>query len=285
MPRVVLGDVAVHVEVHGAGPPLLLLHGFTGSAATWAETIPALARDHRMIVVDLLGHGESDAPADPTRYGFAACIEDLVQLLVRLDVARCACLGYSMGGRLALGLAVAHPKRVTALILESASPGLATDTERAARRASDEGLAAQIERDGVAAFVETWMAQPLFASQACLGAAVRAREHAARLRHSAHGLANCLRGMGTGAQPSFWPALAGLPMPVLLVVGEADAKFRGIATTMAAQVPRAERVVIPGAGHATHLERPTAFIATVLDFLAQQSGDNDRHRRRLGTSA
>jgi len=270
MSRLVLGDVALHVEADGDGPPLLLLHGFTGSAASWTPLLPALTRRHRVIRVDLLGHGESDAPADPVRYGFAACVDDLARLLDRLDLDRCACAGYSMGGRLALGLAVTQPTRIGALVLESASPGLAADAERAARRTSDAALAARIESDGVAAFVDAWMRQPLFASQACLDAATLAGERAARLRHPAHGLANCLRGMGTGVQPSFWGALSGLPMPVLLVVGAEDDKFRRIAGEMQAQIPQAAVVVIRGAGHTAHLEQPAAFAEAVLEFLNPQ---------------
>ena len=273
MPRVVVGDVALHVDVKGTGPPLLLLHGFTGSSGSWRPLLPALTERYTAISVDLLGHGRSDAPVDAARYGFTACLDDLARLLDRLDVARCACLGYSLGGRIALGLTVAHPSRIAALVMESASPGLADGAERAARRAADAALAARLESDGVDAFADAWMAQPLFASQARLDATTRAREREARSRHSAHGLANCLRGMGTGSQPSLWtalPALAlpALALPVLLVVGAADHKFRRIAADMRVLMPRAEVAVIPDAGHATHLEEPAVFSAAVLDFLA-----------------
>lgn len=268
MPRVVVGDVALHVDVQGSGPALLLLHGFTGAAASWGALLPALTPRYTTVGVDLLGHGSSDAPADPARYDFSTCVDDIARLLDRLDVERCACLGYSMGGRIALGLTVAHPGRVAALVIESASPGLADEAERAARRPADAALAARIGRDGVDAFVDAWMQQPLFASQARLDAATLARERRARLRHPAHGLAHCLRGMGTGSQPSLWSALPALALPVLLVVGAEDDKFRRIAAEMRALMPKTELAVIPDAGHTTHLEQPAAFAAAVLDFLA-----------------
>ncbi|MCK6554706.1 2-succinyl-6-hydroxy-2,4-cyclohexadiene-1-carboxylate synthase [Candidatus Binatia bacterium] len=280
MPRVIVGDVALHADVHGTGPPLLLLHGFTGSVASWRPLLPVLARRYTTIGVDLVGHGRSDAPSDPARYAFRACIDDLARLLDRLDVERCGCLGYSMGGRIALGLALTHPSRVATLTLESASPGLVDDTERAARRAADTMLAARIEGDGVAAFVDAWIAQPLFASQARLDPATRARQREERLRHSAHGLAHSLRGMGTGAQPSLWAALPALTPPVLLVAGAEDDKFRRIATEMQAHMPQAELAVIPEAGHTTHLEQPAAFLEAVMTFLNANLGPSLSERGR-----
>lgn len=276
MPRIVVGDVALHVDVQGTGPPLLLLHGFTSSAGSWRPLLPVLTRRYTALCVDLIGHGRSDAPANPERYAFRACIDDLVGVLDRLDIERCACLGYSMGGRIALGLTLTHPSRIAALTLESASPGLADSAERTARRSADTALAKRIEDDGVEAFVDAWMAQPLFASQARLDPATRAFQREARLRHSAHGLANSLRGMGTGAQPSLWTALPKLAVPVLLVAGAKDEKFRRIATQMREQIPHAELGVIPEAGHTTHLEQPATFLDTVMNFLSLNLGPSAR---------
>jgi len=269
--RIALGDIALNVEQAGSGPPLLLLHGFTGSAATWQPLLPELARVRRTLAVDLIGHGLSDSPVDPDRYRMERCVEDLCRLLDALRVERTDVLGYSMGGRVALQLAAFAPERIDALVLESASPGLATQTEREARIASDEALAESIGRDGLEAFVDRWQDQPLFASQASLPAEVRAAQRAQRLQSSPVGLANSLRGMGTGRQSSLWDRLPELRMRTLLVAGELDGKYREIARAMAAAMPAATASIIPGAGHTVHLEQPAAFLRVVLEFLEQSS--------------
>ena len=260
-------DLTLHVSRRGRGAPLVLLHGFTGSAAQWGAVVDGLAVSHDVLAVDVIGHGLSDAPPDAARYGFEHCIADLARTLDALGIERAHLLGYSMGGRVALGFAVRQRERVDHLVLESASAGIADEEERYARRRQDEALADQIERDGVEQFVDAWMAQPLFASQRDLAPEPVAAARRLRLQNSARGLANSLRGLGTGAQPSFWDALHGLGVPTLLVVGQRDAKFRRIAELMVDRLPRARMVEIAGAGHATHFERPEAFVAAVSAFL------------------
>src|SRR6516164_1881590 len=126
MTELQIHGIALHVEELGDGPPLLLLHGFMGSAESWVPRAAVFASHGlRTIAVDLIGHGRSEAPADPARYGMERCLEDLLEVLDRLRLPRTAVLGYSMGGRVALHLASAAPERVSALVLESASPGLA----------------------------------------------------------------------------------------------------------------------------------------------------------------
>jgi 2-succinyl-6-hydroxy-2,4-cyclohexadiene-1-carboxylate synthase len=165
-----------------------------------------------------------------------------------------------MGGRVALHAALARPRLVERLILVGASPGLATEPERAERRAADEALADRIEAIGVEAFAAEWAALPLWEGQP---ERVRAAANADRLRNSAGGLAAALRGLGTGALPSLWDRLGELAMPVTLVAGEHDGKFRALAERMAERVPRADLVVIPGTGHAPQLERPELVAATL----------------------
>lgn len=271
--RLVVNGVRYNVELRGAPTAahqraLVLLHGFTGSAAGWGTHLDALAATGLpVIALDLPGHGASDAPVDPARYALERIREDIPTALARLGVApsQAVLLGYSMGGRVALCAAFSGFFR--ALVLESASPGLATERERAERRASDEALAARIEREGVPAFVDEWERQPLFASQAALPADVRAALRAERLRNAPAGLANSLRGAGSGAQPSLWERLPQLAIPTLLVVGALDAKFTAIAERMAAALPRASLRIVPSAGHAVHLERPDVFDALVLELV------------------
>ena len=266
--RIALNGVHLNVDVRGRGPALLLLHGFTGSAATWAphrEAWPGFTT----VAVDLLGHGESDCPDDPRRYRMERCLEDLVALLDRLDFGRTAVLGYSMGGRIALRLALKAPERLWALVLESASPGIEDASQREERARSDAGLAEEIDRDGVEAFAERWQALPLFASQARLPADVREKLRRQRLSNNPRGLIGSLRGMGAGQQEPVLERLGEIQLPVLLIAGALDEKYRDLARRMAAAVPCARTEIVPDAGHAVHLERPEAFARITRSFLEE----------------
>jgi len=255
------------------GPWVVLLHGFTGSSASWEPVAPALAQaGYRVWAPDLLGHGHTDAPADPRRYTMAQAAADLVALLRQGELGRKGApvhlLGYSMGGRLALYLALHHPEWGRSLVLESASPGLDDPAQREARRRQDEALADQILAQGIPAFVAAWERLPLWASQGRLSPGVRRKLRQQRLRNRALGLANSLRGMGTGVQPSLWPRLARLSVPTLLLVGAEDAKYVALNRRMAACIPSARLRVVPQAGHTVHLEQPEAFVQHLLDFWA-----------------
>jgi len=249
---------------------MLLLHGFTGSGASWpASIVEGLsARGRVPVTMDLPGHGRWAGETDPRRFTPAAAFSAIEEA----QGGPGPVIGYSMGGRLALAYAVERPGRVTHLVLESASPGLATGDERAARRAADEALAKRLERDGIASFVRRWEELPLFESQRGLPEGVRAAQRARRLANHPASLAAALRGLGTGALPPCWDALPGLDLPVLLVAGARDAKFVAVARSMAERLPRAELAVIPGAGHTVHLERPGAWLGVVLSFLAAGGG-------------
>lgn len=252
-----------------ASATLVMLHGFTGSALGWGHIMTELAAFKlRVIALDLLGHGQSDAPDSPERYSIEHCQADILAAMQELGVerGRAILLGYSLGGRIALYTAFSSYFR--ALILESASPGLATPEERQQRRASDEELARRIERDGVEAFAEYWEQLPLFASQQQLPADERAELHAQRLHNHTSGLANSLRGVGTGVQPELYSRLPDLHLPILLLAGALDYKFCAIAQEMAVNLPQAQLRIIPNAGHTIHLEQPEAFITTVGDFCA-----------------
>lgn len=272
------------------GPPLLLLHGFTGDRRAWQGFVEAWRRlgnapgaHHRLphgrpadlrnigpriIALDLPGHGRSPQPEDPAAQTMPGVVSAVLATMDTLGIARAHLLGYSMGGRVALSLALAAPERVTSLGLIGASPGIADDAERAARAAADDALAARLEADGLPAFVDRWMAQPLFASQARLDPAIRARERRRRLEQSPGGLAASLRQLGTGRMPPLWAALEGLAMPCLYLAGAEDAKFLDIGQQMAARSKQVTVVAVPGAGHAVQLERPEAVAAALAAFLA-----------------
>lgn len=269
--RVPVGDgLALRVHERGDGPPLLLLHGFTGSVEAWGEPLlGSLACRHRVLAVDLHGHGRSDTPPSPARSTMEHVVDDLTRVLDAAGAPGAAWVGYSMGGRVALAAAVLRPRRVERLVLESASPGLATDEERRDRREQDEARARALEAEGVAPFVERWMELPLFASQRGLPPEVRASERRRRLANRAEGLAVSLRGMGSGSQPSFWDALETLRAPTLLLTGGEDRRFGRLADDMAARLHDARRRDVPGAGHAVHLEAPEAWLQAVLPFVEE----------------
>lgn len=250
-------------------PPVLFLHGFLGAAGDWEACAAALNDRFRCIAVDLPGHGQS-LHEDDAAYTFPGCAEALIAVLDRLQITRCSVVGYSMGGRMALHLTNRFPERVGKLVLESASPGLRTDEERAARRAHDAQLAHALETTSFAEWLQRWYAQPLFRTLAAdnirLQRIVQQRQH-----NDPHELARTLRGFSTGAQPSLWNNLAKLDMPLLLVVGAHDAKFREIAGEIAALQPRAQVGIVLNAGHNVHEEQPDTFAQIVRAFLAEDA--------------
>lgn len=252
--------------------PLVLLHGFTGDATTWGELVAGLADDRDVWAVDLLGHGRSPAPSAPEAYASTVQVDLLDAALSRTGHDRAHWLGYSMGGRLALCLAVARPARVGSLVLVGASPGIADPSARSERRCADEALAASIEADGLEAFVDRWMALPLFATQDRLGPQYLARARAQRLGNRPEALAASLRGFGTGAMPSLWHRLPALAMPVLAVAGALDPKFADLAGRTAARIPGGRALLVPEAGHAVPAEAPGALAAAVTAFLREVEG-------------
>jgi 2-succinyl-6-hydroxy-2,4-cyclohexadiene-1-carboxylate synthase len=279
--RIRSGDVELHALLEGDGTPVVILHGFTGSCASVEGIAEGLRDRHRTLRIDFIGHGASDAPAERAPYAFDRCVDQTADVLGRLVEGPAHLIGYSMGGRVALGLCVARPELVKSATAIGARAGIENAAERAQRVRDDEGLADSIERDGVPAFVARWMALPLFASQQRLGTADLARARGQRLANRAHGLANSLRAMGAGAQPRLHARLAEVRAPVCLVVGEEDERFGGISDALAGELPHARVETIPEAGHAAHLENPQAFLSVVRSFIdevdAQQAHSKDPH--------
>ena len=236
-------------------PRLALVHGFTQTAVSWDPVADRVAASFEVVRPELPGHGA----AGDLRLGFeeaAAAIGEAA--------GPATYVGYSMGGRLCLRLALDRPDLVRSLVLVGASPGLPDGAERVARREADEALAVDIERAGTGPFLRRWLAQPLFATLRPTAADV-----AARACNPPSGLAAALRLLGTGAQEPLWDRLGELAMPVLLVAGSGDAKFADLAGRMAAAIgPNAAVELVPGAGHAAHLEQPDAFCALLHRFTA-----------------
>jgi 2-succinyl-6-hydroxy-2,4-cyclohexadiene-1-carboxylate synthase len=266
-PRIHVNGVSLFVRMIGAGEPLVFLHGFTGSSRSWSPLVHVLKSHYCCISIDLLGHGNSDVPLDPARYRMEKTVADLIALFDQLGLDKVHLMGYSMGGRVALNLAIAHPKRVKSLILESTSPGLASAEERRARIKQDEAWIEIIENESIEAFMDHWERQPLFSSQQAIPEAVRAELRAQRLRCNPRGLINSMRGLGTGVQPSMWHKLDQVACPTMLMVGEFDQKFTGLALKMAAHMRNVKISIVDGAGHTIHLEKPNEFNQLLLNFL------------------
>ncbi len=242
---------------------IVALHGFTGRPESWDRT--QVLAHARFSTPALLGHGapapgvtDFDGEVDRLALGFRGA-SDL--------------LGYSLGARLALGIAVRHPHLVRSLTLVGVNPGLEDEPSAQARREADELLARSVERDGIAAFVERWERLPLFATQRALPERLRADRREKRLAHDPAGLARALRVLGLGVMPSRWEALSHLPMPVTLVVGGEDSKFQGLAQRFRDRRPATRVEVVPGVGHDVTLEAPEV-VARIL-----RTGDASREAR------
>jgi 2-succinyl-6-hydroxy-2,4-cyclohexadiene-1-carboxylate synthase len=232
-------------------PDLVLLHGFTQTGRSWRPVLDALGGRRAALAPDMPGHGVFHA----RRPASFAATDAYLAVLAEPAAGGATLCGYSMGGRIALHAALSLGPRVRQLVLIGASPGLPDPAERAARRASDDALADRIEAIGVEAFAHEWARLPLWDGQP---EHVRRAAHAERMRNTPDGLAAALRGLGTGVMPSLWDRLGEIAVPVLLVVGERDEKFRGIAARMAERLPDAAVHVVPGVGHAVQLEAPEA---------------------------
>lgn len=250
------------VEVPGRAERLVFLHGFTQTHHHWhavAERIAArlAGRDGRfptVVLPDLPGHGLSSG--DPS--GIAAAARDLAE-----HVGHGTYVGYSMGGRVALHVALSERRPAERLVVIGATAGLRDAADRAERRRIDDERAHRLEQAGIEAFLDEWLAAPLFATLPRDRAAL---EH--RRRNTAAGLAHSLRTAGTGTQHSLWDELPTLDIPVLLIAGELDIKFTAIANEMAAALPDAQVAIIEGAGHAAHTERPDDVADAIATWLA-----------------
>ncbi len=248
------------------GPPLVLLHGFTGSHRSWDEVAGLIGGPRRILAPDLPGHGESYRKGGIEAFSLEATSDVIASALGQLGVSTCTLAGYSMGGRLALYMALVHAALVDRLILESASPGIEDSRERDERRAADDELARYALDRGIEAFVDRWERNPVLAVESALDPRRRAELRRQRLSCDPVGLATSLRGMGTGSQPWLGERLQELSMPALIITGALDAKFTEIGREMAARIPHAISEVVEAAGHNIHLADPAKFAALVDHF-------------------
>ena len=252
--RPLAGRLAAEVAGPDDGPRMVFLHGFTQTANSWKPIAEHfVATGHECVVIDLPGHaGSSNVRADLRRAA------DMIAAIG----GKATYVGYSLGGRAALHVALLYPHVTQRLAVIGANPGIDSDDERARRRESDDDLIERMEAVGLQPFLTEWAALPLFG-----GRPMGPLELQDRLRNTVEGLSSSLRLAGTGAQGSLWPRLREFNMPVLAMAGEHDQKFTAIARQIAESVPRGVFTAIPGAAHAAHLEHPQAVVEALGTLL------------------
>jgi 2-succinyl-6-hydroxy-2,4-cyclohexadiene-1-carboxylate synthase len=245
----------LHAEREGSGPRLVLVHGFTQTRRCWGPVADDLATDHEVVRVDAPGHGRSAEILAGLRTGGR---------LIADQGGEATYLGYSMGGRYLLHLALANPELVRGLVLLGATAGIDDPTERAERAERDRRTAARLRELGVLDFLQEWVAQPMFA-----GIPPERQQLMERMENTVDGLESSLLQSGTGAQDPSWDRLHRLDMPVLVLAGALDEKFVALGRRIQESVgDNATFATVPGAGHAAHLEQPEAFLDVVRPWLA-----------------
>ena len=246
--KITRDGVEIHYEVHGEGPPILLTHGYSATCAMWGPQLEPLGRKFRVIVWDMRGHGESDAPDDPKAYSEEGTVGDMAAILDACDARQAVIGGLSLGGYMSLAFHVRHPERTRALMLFDTGPGYRNHEGRKRWNALAERYARAFEEKGLDALSGS--------------AEVRTSRHC-----SARGLAAAARGMLAQRDARVIESLPAVSVPTLVLWGADDESFVNPGEYMAKKIPGAVRVVIPGAGHAVNLDQPAAFNAAVIEFL------------------
>jgi 2-succinyl-6-hydroxy-2,4-cyclohexadiene-1-carboxylate synthase len=247
------------------GKVLVLLHGFLGNIADWKESLFSFGDTFYCLAIDLPGHGQTRMDGRESSYSISNCAAGIMDLLAALKIDRANLVGYSMGGRLALYLAVYYPQHWYKVIVASASPGLPAGPAKKERWWADQQLAVKLEKGDIRQFVSTWYRQPLFASL---------RKHPEfpelkkfRWHNNPLELARSLRGLSIGKQPSLWNKLTKIPLPVMMMVGEFDHKYKKIGRELIKKCPDITLKVVEKCGHMIHFENPQLFNGYVRSFL------------------
>ncbi len=245
-------------------PTILFLHGFMGNYQDFNHVIASLSENFSCLAVDLPGHGKTLVKGGEECYAMPQTAQALIHLLDALEIETCLLAGYSMGGRLALYMMLYFSSRFEGGILESASPGLKTESERSHRFQADLQLAKTLEMGNFPEFLRNWYNQPLFKSLKNHPDFDKLLQN--RLTNHPQELAKSLRNLGTGNQPSLWETLKLNSLPLLLLAGETDGKLIGINTEIARLCPNSHLEIIPKTGHNIHWENPAEYIKIVRDF-------------------
>ena len=247
MATITRDGVAIHYEVHGSGPTMLLSHGYSATTAMWRPQVEGLSRDFRIVAWDMRGHGESDSPDDPGAYSEAATVGDMAAILDALGVRSAVIGGLSLGGYMSLAFELEHPARTSALMVFDTGPGYRKEAGRDAWNRTAHARAEAFERQGLSALGN--------------GNEVRISRH-----RSALGLAHAARGMLAQVDGRVIDHLPTIGVPALVLVGERDTPFLAATDYMAAKIPNARKVVLADAGHASNIDQPEAFNRAIRSF-------------------
>ena len=263
--HVEVDGVTIHFEDEGEGRLVVLLHGFTGCGSTMADLGGRLGKVRQMRI-DLVGHGQSSAPDNVEHYSMAATVSHVAGAIEAVSDDAVDIVGYSFGGRVALSLLSARPDLVRRCAVIGATPGMVAARARFDRTTADGELVRFIESDGVEAFVDRWMALPMWESlRAAVGPDAWARSRDQRLRGTAVGYANSLKGAGAGAMPPVHAELEEREHPVTIIAGQRDTKFMREGRDLNDLMPNSRFSMIAEAGHAAHLEFPEAVASVIRD--------------------
>lgn len=255
-------------SLDGDGSLIVALHGFTGDGTAMLPMVEECRDGRPALLIDLIGHGASDAPDNVEQYSMASVVDQVLSVIGPREIGSVHLIGYSMGGRVAMSIAARAPWYFASITTISSSPGIHDPVERAARHDADLARADHLEDIGVAEFIAEWLTLDLFAPyMASLDAADRSATISQREQATARGLANSLRGSGTGAMPPVWLTLPALRSPLLTVAGSLDERYVDIAARMAQAAPFAETHVVENAGHVTHVENCVEVGARITSFL------------------
>jgi pimeloyl-ACP methyl ester carboxylesterase len=254
MPRIDRDGVGIYYEVHGDGPPLLLTHGYSSTSAMWHGQVDAFAKDHKLILWDMRGHGQSDYPDDPKAYSEALTVGDMAAILDAVGATSAIIGGLSLGGYMSLAFYRAHPNRTRALLIIDTGPGFKKDDARETWNTRARATADKLDQEGLAMLKSA------------------TRERATASHRNAKGLALAARGMLTQRDAAVMELLPNIKVPSLIVVGADDTPFLAASDYMAAKIPGAQKVVIPAAGHAVNIDQPKAFVDAVVPFLKNLPG-------------
>ena len=246
---------------------LLFLHGFTGSSKNWNEILPQIDDSFSSVAIDLIGHGQSSSPKEISFYQIDSIIQQIKKILEELKIVKVIPVGYSMGGRVALSFANKYPQLINGLILESSTAGIKNEKERLTRIRNDEQLAEKIIQFGIEDFIDYWLNLPIFESQKKLPEQKLDEVRTSKLKNNPTGLANSLFGFSTGKMPPLWERLNNFFFPVLLLSGQLDQKYCELNKEINKVLPNSQHIIVDGAGHNIHLEKPYEFVIFVNRFL------------------
>jgi 2-succinyl-6-hydroxy-2,4-cyclohexadiene-1-carboxylate synthase len=264
-------DIQLNIETiinnESSDDSVFFLHGFTGCAADWLPIVSSLNKRFNYYLVDLVGHGKSDSPNEVYNYFIDSVVNQIHEIIISLCSKKIVLAGYSMGGRIALNVALKNENLLKGLILESSSWGISDEYLREKRVIEDDELAEFIENNPIEKFIDYWINLELFDTQRRFSNEMRSQIREMKLENNKTGLANSLRYSGTGKMEPLNNSVKDIAIKTLLITGELDSKFTDINDDMVKYFTNAEHHIIRNAGHNTHLEEPQKFIEAVNNFI------------------